>query len=516
MQIIQRSKLAVMFAAATVALSTLGGSLCAESTLRVCDDVAPPASLNPYQVFSEKGHTVLQQMLEGLVRFSTDGKFEPALAESWEQTSPVTMQFKLRKGVKFHNGEPFNAAAVKFSIERFLNPQYPGFGFVMTIKGVKVDDEHAVTIETQMPDGLLLNRLAAWIHIVPPAYFEKAGDAGFAAAPVGTGPFAFESQSSTQLSMKANKEYWQPGSPKVDRLVFLFAKPEDQVKMLLSGEADLVTELPGTMTLEVTKNTGTKIAKQKAFWTVGATMNTGSGPLADVRVRRALNFAINREDLIRYDSKGNGSPLASLTMDGEEGHNPNLEPYAYDPEQAKKLLAEAGVQTPLVLKTLSRAQGQRTASILAAQLKKVGVQLDISEVSSDRDVIQKLQDPEAKWDMAIAGLPDPMCHSFFIQSILLFSQSPFSLQKNNAEFDGRLGQMMTELDPLKRRELGRELDAYVQEQALSLFTYQKIKTYGLSTKVSFKPYVSGMPFFFNTEVNENAATPVQASAPERN
>ncbi len=97
------------------------------TTLRVCDDIAGPMSLNPYQVFSEKAHTLLQQTLEGLVRFKSDGTIEPALAVKWEAIPPFTERFHLRKGVTFHNGKPFNAQAVKFSLGGYVNPatNYP-------------------------------------------------------------------------------------------------------------------------------------------------------------------------------------------------------------------------------------------------------------------------------------------------------------------------------------------------------------------------------------------------------
>ncbi|HEX7008883.1 MAG TPA: ABC transporter substrate-binding protein, partial [Phycisphaeraceae bacterium] len=280
-------------------------------------------------------------------------------------------------------------------------------------------------------------------------------------------------------------------------LVFRFAPAQEQVKLLLAGEVDLVTELPGTMTTSVEASSQARVAKQRTFWTVGATMNTDSGALSDVRVRRALNLAIDREALVRYDIRGNGSALATLTMPGEEGHAPDLEPYPHDPDAARRLLEQAGVEMPLVLKALVRAQAQRTALIIKAQLEKIGVQLDIQAVYSDAEVIRGLQ--SEAWDIAIAGLPDPMCHSFFIQSILLFSKSPFSLQ-NDPEFDRRLMEVVQTLDDAQRARLGRELDHYVYEQALSLFTYQKIKTYGARLGVEFTPYISGMPYFFDARI----------------
>jgi peptide/nickel transport system substrate-binding protein len=494
----------------------------AGGTLVVCDDVQDPMTLDPQKQFSEKNHTIVQQIFDGLVRFNKDGKIEPALATEWTMPTkedPFRWRFKLRQGVAFHNGEPFNAEAVRFSIMRYFDPAThapapfaPAAPFISTIKAVEVVDGYTVDIVTgPFPDGLLLNRLAGFVVMVPPKYVNENGSDALHNHPVGTGAFRFEKWNKGQsIELSANKSYWLEGSPKLDKLVFRFIKAEDQAKALLAGEVDLVTELPGTLTTEVMQNTGTRVEKKKAFWTIGASFNTTEGPLADVRVRKALNLAINRDDLIRYDSRGNGVAIASLTMDGEEGHNPDLKPYPYDVEQAKKLLAEAGVKTPLVLKTIIRAQAQRTVSILAAQLKQIGVQLDVKAALSDAEVMGGIQ--SEKWDVTIGALPDPMCHSFFAQSILLFSQSPFSVHKN-PEFDQKLGMMMTQLDPGLRTKLGQELDAYVHENALSLFTYQKVKTYGLNRKVRFEPYISGMPYFFSADIVEESTAGATDSAP---
>jgi peptide/nickel transport system substrate-binding protein len=493
----------------------------AGGTLVVCDDVQDPLTLDPQKQFSEKNHTIVQQIFDGLVRFNKEGKIEAALATKWGLASdqdPLRWRFTLRQGVKFHNGEPFNAEAVKFSIMRYFHgpthapaPFAPAAPFLDSIKAVEVVDESTIDIVTHFPDGLLLNRLAGFVVMVPPKYVQENGPNALNEKPVGTGAFRFEKWTTGHsVELSANKEYWLEGSPKLDKLTFRFIKAEDQPKALLSGEVDLVTELPGTLTTEVMQNSNTRVAKQRAFWTIGASFNVTDGPLADVRVRKALNLAINREDLIRYDSRGNGVVIASLTMDGEEGHNPNLKPYPYDVEQAKRLLAEAGVKTPLPLKTIIRAQAQRTASIIAAQLKQIGVELDIKEAPSDRDVMGRIQ--SEPWDVTIGALPDPMCHSFFCQSILLYSKSPFSVHKND-EYDQRLGMMIAQLDPVAREKAGRELDAYVHENALSLFTYQKVKTYGLNRKVRFEPYISGMPYFFSADIVEESTAGATDSAP---
>ncbi len=152
-----------------------------------------------------------------------------------------------------------------------------------------------------------------------------------------------------------------------------------------------------------------------------------------------------------------------------------------------------------MLRTLVRSNTERTAKILAAQFKRVGVELDIHAIYSDAEVIRALA--TERWDLAIAGIPDPMCHTYFIQSLLIFSQSPYSLTKD-AQCDKLLIQMMQTLDEEKRKQIAQQLDTYVHDNALSLFTYQKIKTYGVRADVQFTPYLTGMPYFRTIERGE--------------
>lgn len=491
----------VLLAAATLLAAALPCR--AEKTLSVCDDVNEPQSLNPYQVFSEKAHTLIQQMLEGLLRFNVEGRIEPCLAERWQRLDETRTRFFLRKGVVFHNGEPFNAQAVKFSIEKYVDPQtrFLGAGFVATISSVTVVDEHTVDVVTRGPDGLLLNRLAAWVHIMPPRYYAEVGDEGFAARPVGTGPFQFERWDRGQaVVMSKNKRYWLAGHPKVDRLTFRFIPRDGQLDALITGKIDLSTELPGTQTTEAVRTWKLNVIKNPSFYTVTGSFNTVSeGPLHDKRVRQALNYAVNKKDLIRYDLFGNGRILATVTMDKEEGHNASLPGYAYAPVKARHLLKEAGYPGGFKLKLAAKVQGERAARIIARQFAKIGVELDI-HLFSDAELAEALA--SSHWDMLLAGCPDPMSHAFFIQSVFLFSKSPYSLVKNS-DYDGRLLRMAATLDDSSRRGLAEELDKHIHDEALLLFLYQRLKTYGVRKTVSFTPSITGMPYFFSADKEDS-------------
>lgn len=471
--------------------------------LRVCDDVVDPVTLDPRRQFSEKNYTILRQIFDGLVRLDPDGRIEPALAVSWKRLDPLTVEFKLRGGVKFHDGEPFDAEAVRFTLESLIDPRtaFPGAGFLNSIEKVEVVDPLTVRIRTKFPDGILLNRLAALVLILPPRAVREDGD-GFAARPVGTGAFRFRSwDKGKNIVLDANPGYWG-GRPRFSGLEFIFLPPREQVASLLRGDVDIVTELPGTDTLKVMQSRIAKIIKKESFYTVGSSVNISSGPLADRRVRQAINYAIDKEALVRYDVLGNARILASLTMPGEIGHNPDLKPYPYDPAKARRLLREAGYPSGLTLKVVVKAQGERTLRIIASQLRQVGIRLD-AQRTTDADVIRDIQ--KKRWDFTFGGCPDPLAHSFFVQFIFLSGLSPYSILKDPA-FDRMLAAMVGTLDPRKQDRAGRKLDRYVHDEALGVFTYQRIKTYGVNRRIHFIPSVTGMPDFFRSFPEQNKTT----------
>ncbi|OGR56467.1 MAG: hypothetical protein A2X36_11135, partial [Elusimicrobia bacterium GWA2_69_24] len=388
-----------MLAAAASPLSALER----RDILVVSDDVADPATLDPPKQFVEKNYTLLQQMFEGLARIDNQGRIQPALATDWSWRDAKTLELQLRRGVSFHNGEPFDAEAVRFSIERYLDPKtgFPAAGFLNSIEGVAVVDPFTVRIKTKYPDGILINWLAALVLISPPRYFAERGEAYAAEHPVGTGPFRFVAwEKGRQIAMQANERYWAPGRPRFKGLTFRFLPPDGQVEALLKGDVDVVTELPGTYTLQVMKSRVARIVKKQSFYTVGGSINISTGPLSDLRVRRALNLAIDREELIRYDLLGNGRPLATLTMPGEIGHNPALKPYPYDPQEARRLLKAAGYPDGVRLKVIIKYQTERSAKILAKQMERAGITLQVHK-SPDATLSRDIQ--AGTWDFTFGG-----------------------------------------------------------------------------------------------------------------
>lgn len=478
-----------------VILSVAGTSY--SKALNVCDDITDPLTLDPQKQFSEKNHTICQQIFEGLIRFNSEGKIEPALAVSWQRIGPLRVRFNLRKGVVFHNGEPFTAEAVKFTIERYLNPDtgFPARAFIDSIAGAEVVDPDTVDIVTKYPDGILLNRLAGFVLIVPPGYIKEKGGDFFAANPVGTGAFVFkEWKKGEKIVLSGNAGYWMKGYPKLEGLVFHFIAQDKQLDALFSGKVDLITNVPGTQTLAVMRNPRTTVLKKASFYAATSSFNLSSGPLSNIDVRKAFNYALDKEKLIRYDLFGNGKTIATFSMEGEIGHNNSLKPYKFDVKKAKELLVKAGYPNGFLFKVLVKFNTIRTAKIIASEFKNIGVHLELMVVS-DADMMKELA--SKRYDMAIGSNPNPMSHAYFTQAIVLYSKSPYCLG-GDPKFDLLLEQMVSTVDSEEGGKKAENLDKYIYDNAMSLFMYQHVKLYGANKKLRFAPYISGMSYFYGT------------------
>lgn len=467
----------------------------ANGKLMVCDDVADPITLDPRKEFSEKNHTICQQIFDGLLRFNPEGQMEPALAISWNRIDPTRMRFRLRQGVTFHNGEPFDAKAVKFTIEQLLDPKtgFPGRAFIASISHAEIVDDNTVDIVTRLPDALLLNRLAALVLILPPRYIKEKGDSFFAENPIGTGAFMFKKwEKGREIALAANPNYWMKGYPRVNELIFKFITQKDQLDALFSGKIHLLTDLPGAQILTVLKRPGLTVIKKPTFCTGTFVLKMSSAPLNNLDVRRALNYALDKRALISYDLHGNGRPIATFSMPGEAGHNASLRPYEFDLKKARQLLGKAGYPNGFTLKILAKPPMQRTTKIISAQFKKLGVNLDIT-VAPDAAIIGEFA--SGKYDMGIGDCVDPMVHSYFVQSIALHSKSPYSLG-GFPGFDARLEDVASTVDDTLSLEKAKAIDQYIYDEALSIFTYQKFTVSGLRKNLRFEPAVTRMPYFY--------------------
>ncbi len=293
-----------------------------------------------------------------------DGKYSPHLAESWEIVDPTTWKFNLRKGVKFHNGQEVTSVDVKFSFERtmgLLNPRFRGYRkgeLKRLIASVEAPDDYTVIIKTQYPDASFLG-VPMLLEVVPKKYVEEMGDQNYAKNPIGFGPLKVkEIKVGEYISFENFKDYWNI-SPKSGEIgpsritsVMLKTLPQQatMVAALKSGEADAMTGVQSDTSKELEKLPYLTLSYAPAALHSFFILNfreeknpqTGEpNPLRDVRVRQALNYALNLDEVIKNYLTGR-EWRTTLIGRTQIGYDPDAPIYPYDPEKAKKLLTEAG------------------------------------------------------------------------------------------------------------------------------------------------------------------------------
>ena len=362
-------------------------------------------SLDPIFYVVGPNSAMARNMFDGLINQDAKQQLQPALAVSWKPINDTTWEFKLREGVKFHDGSTFDAEDVAATIRRVPlaaeNSPSSFKRYVREITGVEIVDPYTIRFTTDGPAPLLPNNLSR-ISIMP-AELEKmpTREVDNGEGVIGTGPFKFVSwQRDDRVEMVANPDYWG-GAPKWDKVTFKFvANNGARVAALLSGDVDLIENVPTTDIGTVNKRDGvgvTTTGSNRVMYlhidhdrevSPHAAGPDGKNPLRDVRVRRALSMAINREALIDRIMDGQGVAAGQLVPEGYFGWSPNIQVPKFDPKAAKALLAEAGY--PNGFKMTSHASNDRypndekIAQAIGQMFSKIG--LDISVVTLPKSV----------------------------------------------------------------------------------------------------------------------------------
>jgi peptide/nickel transport system substrate-binding protein len=328
-------------------------------------------------------------LFDPLVFRRTDGTLQPALATEWKSIAPTTWQFKLRQGVKWHNGDPFIADDVKFSIERTYMPS-PNFRsmvstYFTTIERIETPDPYTVLCHTKKPDPLLPKRLSAYGgQIVPKKYLEKVGPDTFNADPVGTGPLRFVSWAKDdKTALEANGDYWG-GRIDADRITFRpIPETAARVAALLKGEVDLMAPLTPDHLERVERHPGTRSASVLAAWLSVLAVNSKVPPLDNPLVRQALSLAIDREMIVRELWRGRAIAANGPIVKGDAHYDPTLPPLPYDPKEARERLRKANYKgEPIYIESTTgyTPNDKAMSEAVAGMWKDVGVNVIVEMI----------------------------------------------------------------------------------------------------------------------------------------
>jgi peptide/nickel transport system substrate-binding protein len=448
-------------------------------------------SMDPFFVNQAAGWSVVHALFDHLVERDFEGNIVPGLALSWTVVDETTLEFALRDDIVFHNGEPFTADSVEFSVKRMLTEEEaPNQSKFTTIDTVKVVDDHTVRLILNRPDGTLLDSLTSRLAMLPPKYFAEVGAEGFAAAPVGTGPFSFvEWLPDDHVTLAANENYWDgsyKGKPKVDTVTFRpIPEAATRAAELEAGGVHLIQDvLPDQ--IDDLEEAGLVVVPDEAFQLqyVFFVTDDEALPTHDVRVRQALNYAVDVDAIVENLLAGLGSRIASPIGPGYLGYNPDVAPYPYDPQKALDLLAEAGYADGFEA-TLDTTTGEKNDVVeaVAGYLSQVGVSVEIREYELgqfNQNWMERTQ--SMLWAARWGNTPDP-------QSIELFAScNGWIARYCNEEVTMHLEAARDTLDQDERAEHYAAASALLNEDPLALYLNTAAQIYGLRGSVkNFRP-----------------------------
>jgi peptide/nickel transport system substrate-binding protein len=335
------------------------------------------------------------------------GQFVPRLAESWRNDGNV-WTLTLRRGVKFHDGTPFNAAAVKANFDRMMDRSL-GFGKTSRwahIEEVRVTGEYEVQITTKQPDGAFLNKLTdSSGKMISPAAIRQLGR-GIATSPVGTGPYRFQTPwaPGQDIVLVRNDDYWGP-KPKIARIIFKEVRePLTRQALLQRGEVDLVVDLPAEAIPRFRSDPNFVVRQDPGFSGL-LVFNNGKGPFANRLVRQAFNYAIDIRAIIKGVLGGFASPVDNLVGPEVVGYTPDPDYNRYDPSKARELLAAAGYKNGFearLITPVGRYPKDKEAMVaIQDQVRKVGIRLDVVPTEWTTflaSIRPQSTDADVKWD----------------------------------------------------------------------------------------------------------------------
>lgn len=434
-----------------------------------------PDSLDPYNTNNTLTTAVTKSFYEGLFEFDRNLKVKPVLAESYSVSKDgLVYTFKLRSGVKFQDGTDFNAEAVQANLQRVMDPanKLARFNQFNRIAKVEAVDAHTVRITLKEPFSAFINSLAhASAAMISPTALKKYGK-DIALHPVGTGPFQFVEWKQTDY-VKGQKfaGYWRKGYPKVDSVTW---KPvlenSTRAAMLQTGEADFAYPLPYEQAAQLKSNAKLQVTSAPSIITRYVSFNVLQKPFSDVRVREAINYAINKQALAKVVFNGYAFPAQGYVPQGVEFAY-KMQPWPYDPAKARALLKEAGYPNgfeSVLWSAYNNSTSQKAIQFIQQQLAQVGIKVTVQalEPGQRTEWVQTAPDPKtAKIRMYYAGWSSSTGEADWALRPLLATEAWLPKLNNTAYYSNtKVDQLLA--DALKTTDVKARAGIYREAQEI--------------------------------------------------
>jgi peptide/nickel transport system substrate-binding protein len=435
-------------------------------SLVVAQGVEPPGldpSTNPSTAIPR---VVYSNILEGLVKIDRSGKIAPALAKYKISKDGKEYTFSLKKDVKFHDGKPFDAEDVKFTFERLMDPKtaivHPEY--YKDIDSVQAVDSHTIKIKLKNVSSMFLFNLARGDSII----VSKQSVDKLKTDPIGTGPFKFvEWVRGDHITLVRFDEYHKKGIAYLEKVTFKFiGDPSAQIASLKAGDIDVIAyDVSPENALLLEKDPRFKVFNGYTTTEVILSTNNSRKPFTDVKVRRAMAYAIDRNALIKGAMSGYGIPIGSHMDPGNPYYVDLTSTYPYNPEKAKQLLAEAGYPNGFeaVIKLPERfAYTKRTGEIITDMFSQIGIKLKIELVEWGQWLDRVFRN--ADFDLTVIGHAEPF-------DINIYANPKYYFRYDNPKFQETLKKAEMEPDPKKRKDLYIALQKMITEDAVNGFLF---------------------------------------------
>ena len=469
-----------------------------------------PVSLDP--MFTQSDSHVIMSIHETLFRLDNSGAIVPAIAESIKQIDPLNWEIKIRPNLVFHNDEPINADAAVYTFDRAKKLFAAGQGDLTFALGAlkydhmeKVDDLTVRLVMTEPDPVITAHMVNPELSLLPPKYYSENPPEKVAFAPVGAGGYKFVSYKPGEgIVLKAFDKY-RLGKPPVDDVI-VKAVPEvaTRISEIKAGSADLMTGVPADLKADI-EASGAKVIVAPSYRRIFIAIKQGRHPaLADVKVRQALNYAINCEEIAT--ALLGGTAKCAIDLVNSPYNDPNLKPYAHDPEKAKQLLDEAGwvagadgvrekdgTRLSLNFDTTdgNYLMDKEIAQVAAESWKAIGIEIkDLRVIDSSVNAQMRAKQGAGYRDlMNSSSGPDYTCQG----DLLLVQKDSGSNRMSwvDDKFETMFKAFKQEFDPSKWPAMCNEIQAYVAEQAPVVWMFTEPTFYGVSKRLNYEPRPDG-------------------------
>lgn len=439
---------------------------------------------------------ISSEIVESITKYDWDGKeykLVPGLAEKWEQTGEFTWRFHLRPGIKFTNGEPLTAEAVKFTQGVYMENKRSGPALVGDLE-INVVDELTFDVVTKKPNLPTVPAQLSFLYVYPPEYFKSVQTQGFGNAPIGTGPYMLADWvKGVAITLKANPSYWGK-APAIQTIVYRsISDNTTRVAELQAGSADVVADIAPNLAPLVQGMEAAELKRMPSQRRIFFFLNARQAPTDNAKVRQAVGYAIDRESIVKSLLGEDAVVLNGIYLPGELGYDAEFKGYQYDPEKAKALLAEAGFKDGITLDLHFTTEGSVlepfVAEAVQAQLAKVGITATL-DGAPQSIMAQKYGTGESS-GMNLNNYAPIYADSSFLVSRAYFS-STARYGKYLEEGDTRLDELgaaaIATTDVAERQKLYAEAERHiVMEKAYWVPLYQLVDSYGVSKQIDWEP-----------------------------